>query len=160
MYKKVTSNSNKAGNMLLPLLLWWVAEGWEGICHNCGITAIELEEKSECSESDSSKSEPEALGLPSHIHLGEEIIWQGGGRYGPGWNSSKNLGFIQTSCLRVFMVFRPAGEEYHPDCVVPRRPARDTTVKVWGCFWGSYQGGFTALLEGRNNATTYLSTTS
>ena len=26
---------------------------------------------------------------------------------------------------------------------------------VWGCFWGSHHGGFTALLEGRNNAKTY-----
>jgi len=27
---------------------------------------------------------------------------------------------------------------------------------VWDCFWGSNHGGFTALLEGRNNAKTYL----
>lgn len=38
------------------------------------IGAIELEEEAECSQSDSSDSEPEAPGLPSHIQLGEEII--------------------------------------------------------------------------------------
>jgi len=26
---------------------------------------------------------------------------------------------------------------------------------VWGCFWGTNHGGFTALLEGRNNAKIY-----
>jgi len=35
---------------------------------------IELEEESECSESDPSGSEPDPLGLLSHIHLSEEIV--------------------------------------------------------------------------------------
>lgn len=56
---------------------------------------------------------------------------------------------------RTVWVFRSAGEAYHPDCVQPQRATRDITVMVWGCFWGSHQGGFTALLEGRNNAATY-----
>ncbi|RPB22155.1 hypothetical protein L211DRAFT_351367 [Terfezia boudieri ATCC MYA-4762] len=38
------------------------------------VGAIELEEESESSESDSSESEPDGAGLPSHIHLGKEII--------------------------------------------------------------------------------------
>ena len=62
-------------------------------------------------------------------------------------------------------VFRSAGEEYLPECVVPHgKVCSNASIikyliniksRTWyyrHCFWAPHHGGFTALLEGRNNA--------